>query len=246
MVALSLGRAGLREQIIKAIRRLTEASGGKVPGRRLFERETGIKESDWYGVYWVRWSEAIAEAGLVPNIKRGKTDEQFYLKKLAEAFRHYGRVPTVMELRIYRKNIDPTLPNDKTVISNFQSKANMLRSLADWTSAHDEFADVAAMLTDRMIPQLDSSTTNAVEGYVYLIGSGTHYKIGRSDQIERRVKQIRVSLPEVSNLVHAIRTDDPAGIEAYWHRRFAERRANGEWFKLTKSDLAAFKRRKFQ
>lgn len=235
----------MRGQIIGEIQRLTKANGGQPPGSRLFEQQTGIREATWRGVYWARWGDALTEAGLTPNKKQEKYEEGFLLGKIAEACRELGKIPTAMEFRMYGRE-HPDFPNHKSIYRHFRSTVAMLRRLEEWTRSNESFSDIAAMLADRGVGS-EAEPERSKEGFVYLIRWGVNYKIGRGDQLERRVKEVRTGLPDSGTLVHAIRTDDPPGIEAYWHRRFADKRAkNGEWFKLAAGDVAAFRRRKFQ
>jgi hypothetical protein len=235
----------IRVEILKAIRDHAAAHGGKPPGRLALERATGIKEAAWRGVLWARWNEAVAEAGLAPNTKTTAIDQQQLMVQLAEAIRHFGRLPTYSELRLYKRT-HLGFPEDKTFHTRFSNKENMLFRVRDWARSTTGFEDLLALLPDEPDDPETDCGSNGQEGLVYLLKSGNNFKIGRSDQLERRVKEITIALPDAVELLHSIRTDDPAGIEAYWHRRFADRRANGEWFKLTRADVAAFRRRKFQ
>ena len=60
----------MKERILSEIKRLASVNGGKAPGKELLQRETGIAESNWYGKLWLRWNDAVAEAGLTPNDKQ--------------------------------------------------------------------------------------------------------------------------------------------------------------------------------
>jgi len=82
-------------------------------------------------------------------------------------------------------------------------------------------------------------------GFVYLMKHGKYYKIGKTNATGRREYELAVQLPEKLRTIHVIKTDDPNGIEEYWHKRFETKRGNGEWFDLETADVQAFKRRKF-
>jgi len=62
--------------ILQEIKRTTRANGG-TPLRKIeFESETGIKRYNWYGVYWARWSDALREAGCLPQHVHAATRPQ--------------------------------------------------------------------------------------------------------------------------------------------------------------------------
>ena len=52
-----------KQHIIEEIKRNAQENGGEPLGRHRFLTETGIRESDWIGRYWTKWSDAVREAG---------------------------------------------------------------------------------------------------------------------------------------------------------------------------------------
>jgi len=234
--------------ILSEIRRTAAENGGIALGKARFLAATGIREADWLGKYWTKWSEAAREAGCSPNRLQEPFDASHLLDKLASLVQDLGHFPVRAELKI-RARRDKTFPSPNT-FARFGGKrgiaAALLRHCLDRPGYE---AVVQACLPLGVEPEeaLPSSPSRTPEnfGAVYLMKSGRYFKVGRTNSVGRRERELAIQLPDPVKVIHSIKTDDPAGIEDYWHRRFQDRRKNGEWFELTPEDVRAFKRRKF-
>ena len=237
-----------KEHILREIRRTAEANGGMPLGRLRFYKETGLKEADWKGKFWVRWNDVVREAGFEPNQLQQAIEEKSLIENFIPILRRCGRFPIVAEMRM-QKRTDPTVPNEKTLRDRFGSRTQFAAKILAYCKGQDGLEDIASICTAVMSapePEIEEDGASEGEpGFVYLIRSGRFYKVGRSNSAGRREYELAIQLPEKATTVHTIRTDDPVGIEEYWHKRFAAKRKNGEWFALESSDVAAFRRRKF-
>lgn len=234
-----------REKIIGAYKRLVEERGGEPIGERVFKRDTGFSHHYWNGGYWRSWSALQADAGYAPNRATEKTPDEVLLRRFAELALERNELPTEPDLMMKRKE-DPSFPS-KATYRRWGSRDALLAKVAEFCKDEEQFAPVLDLYKQGISNNLDRRLeSDEVKGFVYLLRSGKSYKLGRTNAIGRRLRELAIQLPLKPDTVHVIETDDPEGIEQYWHRRFAEKRQEGEWFSLTADDVKAFKRRRFQ
>lgn len=238
-----------KNEVLAEIRRTAAENGGVALGRSAFFAATGIRESDWIGRWWTTWGDAVREAGFEPQKLNPRLDDELVLQAAARIVRKYGRFPTAAEIRL-ECNLNPESPSHNT-FRRFGGLGGLRTRLATF-ALEMGLSDVVAALpesadgTSAAIPSASSeATASHSDGFVYLIKSGRHFKIGKANSIDERHRQLKIQLPQAAEVIHKIKTDDPYGIEAYWHRRFADKRLNGEWFALSTDDIKAFRRRKF-
>ncbi|MBO9733191.1 MAG: GIY-YIG nuclease family protein [Chitinophaga sp.] len=233
-----------KEFILSEIKRVGTVNG-KALGKERFSKETGIQMSDWYGKYWVRWSDALKDAGLAANEFKKAYSDEYVIEKLISLVRELGHYPVVGEIRI-KSSEDKSFPAH-TVFNRVGNKQTLIKKLLTFCANRDEYSDIIQICSSfQSLNKLKKKNEDVlIIGAVYLIKSGKFYKIGRSNSTGRRHYELSIQLPESIEMVHSINTDDPVGIEAYWHSRFKDKRKNGEWFELSAEDVKAFKRRKF-
>ena len=235
-----------KQYILDEIKRTATENGGTPLGQEKFAKETGIRKGEWYGKYWARWSDALVEAGQSPNLFTSGYQEDSLVDRLIALTRELKRWPVSGDIKM-KGRTDEMFPSHST-FSNRASRNDWIRRVEDFCRDRAEYADVLAIL-----PTIPNSVEHTLvvtsipteDGFVYLFKAGRFYKIGRSNSAGRREYELSIQLPEKLTSVHQIRTDDPVGIEAYWHKRFEAKRKNGEWFELDALDIKVFKKRNF-
>jgi len=235
-----------KDAILDEIRRLTAENDGSPIGQRRFSDETGIREHDWLGRYWRQWSDALVEAGFEPNAFNVAklTDDQLVMR-VAQLTLELGHYPTRADVGLWRQT-HPDMPLHKTISARIGGRREVLRRLLALSDSDASFAELQE-ICGPLVENVDGTPTGREVGsgglgFVYLIRMDKWHKIGCSSDILRRTGEIRITLPVRETLVHTVETDDPFGVERYWHQRFADRRTNGEWFDLTTEDVRAFKK----
>jgi len=231
-----------KQDIIKAIQKTAKENGGVPLGRGRFQRETGINE---YGIwkFWPSFGEAQKEAGFEPNTLQSAHDLEFLLESMVAFMREISRFPTNADL-IGKRHRDSEFPSPGSFdrLGNKQERAEKILKYAEQKG----YADIVELCTPVIEQHSKTESSDVghgeIVGAVYLFKHGKYYKIGKTNDTVRRGNELKVQLPENLDLIHEIKTDDPSGIEAYWHRRFDSKRMNGEWFDLNSSDIKAFKR----
>lgn len=238
-----------RADILSEIKRVAGLNGGKAPGSEGFAKLTGIKVSDWRGLYWARWSDALVEAGLGVNEFGKANDAAQMLTAFLDYVSELSRLPTDAEMKLKRRTCEG-FPHANVLRERFGSKQQLAKRALEFGKENGFGEDVLDILATAFVSDVASNEAaeeigkDGADGFVYLMKSGKHYKIGKTNSLDRRQYQIGLELPEKIDPIHSIRTDDPSGIEAYWHNRFRDKRLNGEWFALSMDDVRKFKRRK--
>lgn len=209
-----------KNHIISEIKRIAKENNGKVPGKKVFERETGIRESDWYPYIWLRWSDALMDAGYAPNKFQTAIDSDLIIQSYIHLVRELGKLPVAGEIRRKSKN-DKSFPSH-SVFDRFGGKEKLIKAVILYCQTHPGNEDIITLCSECNPSaiheqQEDTKKTSKVNsGFVYLMKSGKHYKIGRTNSVGRREREFAIQIPVSPKTVHSIETDDPVGIEAYW------------------------------
>lgn len=235
-----------KEEIIKAVQRWARENR-RTPSEKIIREELRIPKLDWIN-YWTKITDLQREAGLAPQ---GFDKTKYTKKDLCDEFikfiREIKKWPSRDELD-YKRRHNLNFPASGTFYDTLGKvkTGDLPQAILDYIDNKQDYEDISHICSTVLKHHQDISEIskdNQLEhGFVYLGKRGSHYRIGRTKDLDQRRNDHNINQPEYFEYIYAIETDDMVHIENYWHKRFELKKITGEWFKLNSSDVKAFKR----
>ncbi len=108
---------------------------------------------------------------------------------------------------------------------------------------YDEEKEIRYKTIEIIVEEGCWDASASVPGYVYFVKSENgKVKIGKTANIEERVRTLKRQIPFALSLEHYFETRDMKAVERMFHEKFAENRLEGEWFDLPVEILESLKR----
>lgn len=139
----------------------------------------------------------------------------------------------VSNLVVKKKQFVTSVENDKGFLIEFIiEKNNVTRLRMSYKETQEKVLDsnyISSKLTQSMY-------------YVYFLKSEYGFKIGKTKNINQRLKTFDVKLPFDVQLYAYIETKRMDDCEMFFHQLLQHRRINGEWFELFEVDFLEIER----
>jgi len=122
-------------------------------------------------------------------------------------------------------------------------KGRTLRTIKEFEAAQRELKnevdpEVASWIAEKKKPQKPPRT---YDNFVYLVHASGHWKLGVSQNVEQRLRELQTGCPFRVEIVKFWKSEHATKVERALHRRFAEHRMEGEWFKLPENSVTYLK-----
>ena len=225
-----------REYILKEILRCAEERG-KTPSEKIFYEYAGVGIYDLHKFGWPNYGELVREVKLIPN-KFDKT--KYSHKQLCNLFikviREKGKWPTRGLLDVKHLN-DNNFPDSSTFYKKLGLTQDLALTILQYVKdrrGYDDVVKICNPILEKYKKTNESSGADEIKrGFVYLGFQHNDYKIGFTEDLNRRRDDITLLGSEPMRLLHAIETDDMRGVERYWHNRYTLHLRGVKWITLT-------------
>src|SRR6202007_1163351 len=145
-----------------------------------------------------------------------RTPDDEIIRRYISLVRELGKFPVVGEIR-RRARADKSFPNHQA-FDRFGGKGALIEASVTYARENPGFDDILALHSHLPAPLRGLEKRRKMGsplsvGFVYLIKSGRHYKIGHTNSLGRRESELKTAMALPPTTIHSIKTDDPAGVE---------------------------------